>query len=251
MTFAICLWHCQCCTPWPWPFSRSNISNVNISKMVIASKNAQVWSLYRLIFAMELDHFECCTLWPFPKFSRSNFPNNYFDKYTRKMQTLLLLSDRKSGVCNRMVPVRMLSIMTLTYIFKVTKFEMWISRKRCKLTKHAQVWLLYRLIFAIEWDHCECCTPWFWPNFSGQYISVKWLAKHASYGFYRFWYLPLKVAIPKVVLCDVTLLFQGKLFQMYLGSNASCTNMSSTTFIDVDIYHHNRTNEKIILCFPD
>ena len=44
------------------------------------AKNAQVWSLYRLIFAIELDHFEYCTPWPFPKFSRSNFPIGYFDR---------------------------------------------------------------------------------------------------------------------------------------------------------------------------
>ena len=98
---------------------------------------------------------------------------------------------------------------------------MWISRKRWKLTKHAQIWLLYRLIFAIEWDHCECCTLWLWHNFQGQIfqmqLSLKWLAKHASYGFYRFWYLPLNGAIPKVVLCDVSLLFQGQIFQMLIS----------------------------------
>ena len=44
-----------------------------------------------------------------------------------KMQTLILLpKDRKSGIFHRMVPQQMLYIMTLTYIFKVTKFEMWI-----------------------------------------------------------------------------------------------------------------------------
>ena len=40
-----------------------------------------------------------------------------------KMQTLLLPQDRKSGICHRMVPLRMLYIMTLTYIFKITNFE--------------------------------------------------------------------------------------------------------------------------------
>ena len=33
----------QCCTLWPWPFSRSNTSNVNISKMVRASVKLQEW----------------------------------------------------------------------------------------------------------------------------------------------------------------------------------------------------------------
>ena len=38
-------------------------------------------------------------------------------------------------------------------------------------------------------------------------IYLKWLVKHASYGFYRFCYLTLNGAITKVVLCDVSLLF--------------------------------------------
>ena len=48
-------------------------------------------------------------------------------------------------------------------------------------------------------------------------ISLKWLAKHASYGFYRYWYLPLNGAIPKIVLCDVSLLFQGQIFKMLIS----------------------------------
>ena len=131
------------------------------------------------------------------------------------MQTLLLPSDRKSDICNRMVQLRMLS-MTLTCIFKVTKFEMWISRKLWKLTKHAQVGLLYRLIFAIEWDHCEVVLRGFDIIFQDQ-ISLKWIAIRASYGFYILWYLPLNGAILKVILCDVSLLFQGQIFQMLIS----------------------------------
>ena len=135
------------------------------------------------------------------------------------MQILLLPSDRKSDICNRMIQLRMLP-MTLTYIFKVTKFEPWISRKRWKLTKHAQVWLLYRLIFAIEWDYCEVVLRGFDIILQGQIfkkeISLKWLAKHASYSFYRFWYLLLIGAIPKVVLCGISLLLQDQIFQMLI-----------------------------------
>ena len=50
-------------------------------------------------------------------------------------QALLLPPDGKSDVCHRMVPPRMLYIMTLTYISKVMNFEMWISRKRWELKK--------------------------------------------------------------------------------------------------------------------
>ena len=73
-----------------------------------------------------------------------------------KMQLLLLPSDKKSGYWYRMA-LQMLYIMTLTYVFKVTKFDMWISWKRWELATAAQVWLLQRLIFAIELDHCD--TP--------------------------------------------------------------------------------------------
>ena len=94
-------------------------------------------------------------------------------------------------------------------------------------------------------------------------IFIKWLAKHASYGLYRLWYLPLngaipKVvlplngAIPKVVLCDVSLLVQDQISKCsFLESGASCANMSNTTFMDVDICHQNRTIAQIILCDPD
>ena len=41
-----------------------------------------------------------------------------------KMQTLILPKDKKSGIYHRMAPLRMLYIITLTYIFKVTNSEM-------------------------------------------------------------------------------------------------------------------------------
>ena len=41
-----------------------------------------------------------------------------------KMQTLLLSSDRKSGIFHQMTPLQMLYIMTLTYVFKVINCEM-------------------------------------------------------------------------------------------------------------------------------
>ena len=55
----------------------------------------------------------------------------------RKMQTLLLSSDRKSGISHRMVPVLILYITTLTYIFKVTNCDMWISWKLWEQAKNA------------------------------------------------------------------------------------------------------------------
>ena len=55
-----------------------------------------------------------------------------------KMHTLLLSSDTKSVICHRMALLRILYIMPLTYIFKVTNFEMWISRKRWELANNAK-----------------------------------------------------------------------------------------------------------------
>ena len=59
--------------------------------------------------------------------------------------------DRKSSIWHLMVSLRMLYVMTLNYIFKVINFEMWISRKSIELPRNSQIWLLKRLIFAIEW----------------------------------------------------------------------------------------------------
>ena len=59
-----------------------------------------------------------------------------------KMQTLLFPLDMKSGISHRLVPLRMLYIIPLTYIFKVTNFEMWISRKRWDLANISTAWLL-------------------------------------------------------------------------------------------------------------
>ena len=95
-------------------------------------------------------------------------------------QILLLASDRKSGICHRMAPLWMLYIMTWTYIVKVKNFKTWISRKRWLLAKSAQLWLLLRSMFAIEWDHCECCTPWHWPKFSRSNIFLQCLYEKKS-----------------------------------------------------------------------
>ena len=86
-----------------------------------------------------------------------------------KMQTLLLPSDRKSGICHRMTHLRMLHVMTLTYIFNITNVEMWISRKLLELARNAQVWL-------VEVNICYRMVPlrmlysWYSPKFSRSQI---------------------------------------------------------------------------------
>ena len=88
-----------------------------------------------------------------------------------KKQTMEVPSDRKSCICHRMAPLQKLYVITLTYIFKVTKIEMWISRNRWELAKNSHLLLLWMLIFAIEWDRCECCTPWPSSKFSRSNFS--------------------------------------------------------------------------------
>ena len=65
---------------------------------------------------------------------------------------------------------------------------------------------LYKLIFAIEYDHYECCTPWPWPKMSRSHIfniniseTVRAIAENVSYVFYRSWYLPSNGTIVTVV----------------------------------------------------
>ena len=41
----------------------------------------------------------------------------------------------KLDICHNMAPLQMLYIMTLTHIFKVTNFEMWLYKKRWKLVQ--------------------------------------------------------------------------------------------------------------------
>ena len=211
MTFANWLRHCPCCTPWPWStFFRSNIWNVN-SKLVRASKN------FSSLKSIRVDI--CHRTGPFRNVVLCNLSLN-FQGHT--FQFAILTNQRSKNanitIASRMVPLRMLSIMTLSYIIKVTKFKMGIYRQRWELTKNAHVWLSYKLIFAIEWDHWDYCTAWLWPNFSRSNISNANISEMVSetciMGLYRFWYLPLNGAIPKVVLCDVSLLFQCKIFHM-------------------------------------
>ena len=80
------------------------------------------------------------------------------------MQTLLLPSDRKFGICYWIASLRMLY---LTYVFNIKNFEMWLFRKRWELAqKFPTMTTFKRFIFAIEWNHFECYTPWPWPKFS-------------------------------------------------------------------------------------
>ena len=66
-------------------------------------------------------------------------------------QTLLLPSDRKSGICVRMAQLRMLDVVISAYISKLTHFEMWISRKRWALAQKCSSWLAQNLALRLLW----------------------------------------------------------------------------------------------------
>ena len=61
-------------------------------------------------------------------------------------------------VCNLAATLPVLYSVTLTYFFEVKYFKCQYLDNG-ELAKNAEVCSLYRLIFAIELDHFECCTP--------------------------------------------------------------------------------------------
>ena len=58
-------------------------------------------------------------------------------------------------------------------IFQGQIFQMSISRKRWELAKKAQKWSLC-MMFVIELDHFECCTPWPFPKFSRSNFLIRY-----------------------------------------------------------------------------
>ena len=75
------------------------------------------------------------------------------------------------NIWHRMGPLPMLNSMTLTrisrsQIWNVNISEMWESYR-----KNAS-YDLQRVIFAIKWHLCECCTPWHWFSFSRSNILL-------------------------------------------------------------------------------
>ena len=92
------------------------------------------------------------------------------------------------------------------------------------------------LIFAIERHHCESCTLWPWPTFQGQ--TDEMLISLKRWFLYRYWYLPSKDAIAKVVLRDHDLLFQGQADEMLISFNRwERAQKCIVRFLDSDIFH--------------
>ena len=134
------------------------------------------------------------------------------------MQTLLLPSDLKSGICHRMAPLRMLYVTILTYSFKVTNSEIGTSRKWWELPNNAQgtTFILssnciiakvvlhdHDLNFqSLKFETLISRHPW---DLSQKYVF--WLC--------RSWYSQSNGTIVNVVLRDLDLHFQGQTFSCY------------------------------------
>ena len=117
--------------------------NVNISRALRDSENAQLLLLKNMIFSIEWDYCDLLYSMTLTQiFKVKLFKLLFWEVNAGKMQTLLLPSYRKSGICHRTARPWMLFVMIFTYIFTVTHFEMWISRKRWEEAKNVQTLLL-------------------------------------------------------------------------------------------------------------
>ena len=88
-------------------------------------------------------------------------------KWRKIEQTLPLHLDMKSCICHR-------TLRTLRRLYSVpwpkfSRSNIWNNNilKRWEL---AHKCLLYAMIYAIEWNHCTYCTPWYWPTFQRSII---------------------------------------------------------------------------------
>ena len=117
--------------------------------------------------------------------------------------------------CHRRTALQKFYSMTVTYFCKVKIWNVTIS----EIVRAREKWveqLLQILIIAIEWCHCEWSIMWHSPiSFEIKYLKCY----HLQDG--TFWYLPFNGAIPKVVLCNIDLLFQGQILEM-IRASAKC-----------------------------
>ena len=121
---------------------------------------------------VEMFKLRFLTLWTWSSISRSMFGIVLDLRISRKREkesTLPLPWARKSGICYRIAIQRMFGIMTLTYIFNVMNFAMWIFRKQWELERNAQVWLyrgyyspsnsiMANVVLRDIDPHCQCRT---------------------------------------------------------------------------------------------
>ena len=77
-----------------------------------------------------------------------------------KIQALQLSLHRKSDICHRMAPLRMLYIKWLWPTFSRSRFVTVNIYKTVRAIEELSIKTLQRLIFPIEFNYCECFTPW-------------------------------------------------------------------------------------------
>ena len=112
---------------------------------------------------------------------------------------------------------------------------------------------LYRLILAIEWFYCKCCTPWPWPIFSRSQNSWKYIfniwktvkasEESSSTTFIEVNIYPSNGAIANVVHHDLDLYFQGHIVSLnhiilHIWKTVRASEQcSSTTLMEFDTSH--------------
>ena len=116
------------------------------------------------------------------------------------MQILLLPSDRKSGNCHRMAPLRKLYVMTLTYIFKFNFYGGWYLPSN-------------GTIVNVELRDLHINSPG--PKFETALSWKRWDRKTASYDLYRTLYSSAIVRIMNVLRRDLYRQFRGPTFYCY------------------------------------
>ena len=168
-------------------------------------KHAQVWILYTLILAIKCDHCDLCIMWPWPLFQGQTFTcsaiaikNCAGSVWPRQIclnthglaVELLLFSERwnKHYYCHQIgshlfaIEWRHCECCTSWpwpifsnswNFWKYINIQYLEIGERWELAKKAQELLLWRLILAIEWRQCECCTSWPLPIFSrSQFLEI-------------------------------------------------------------------------------
>ena len=101
---------------------------------------------------MEWRYCGCCTLWSWHIFSRSRILKCEYLKNGDSWQKCSGITSIQVDICHRMVPLRVLYSMSLTFIFKLILFALAIK----KLSKHQ--WPkadLPRLTWPAPWS-CSC-----------------------------------------------------------------------------------------------
>ena len=126
-------------------------------------------------------------------------------------------------ICHWMLPLQKLYSMTLTYISWSNISNANISKTvRARAEMHDTTFIL---VFAIEWRHCESCTPWLWPTFSRSNISNAdiseivrsiWKLCHTALIDFDIWH----VMAPLQLLYSITLtyFFKIKYLKFNLGN---------------------------------